>query len=1112
MNRLIIIFVLFFMSISSPAFLVADEGSTIHHDLRIVLAPEKHRIDVQDTITLPESHPQEFQFVLHGDLQPLSPSQGVNIVRQRTTMRDISLESFRVKLPADSKTFVLKYGGVIHHPVAPSGKEQARGIRETPGIISTEGVYLSGSSFWYPKFDGELITFNIEIELPGGWDAVSQGERTSHDRKGDKTLVRWESPEPQNEIFIVAAPFTEYSKPAGGVLAMAFLRAPDKDLAEKYLNATVQYISMYEKLIGPYPYKKFALVENFWETGFGMPSFTLLGPKILRFPFIIDSSYPHEVLHNWWGNAVFPEYRKGNWSEGLTAYLADHLMKEQKGSGAEYRQTTLQKYADYVLAGRDFPLFKFRSRHSSSSEAVGYGKSLMFIHMLRQELGDEVFVRGLRNFYSENKFRVASFDDLRKSLEKVSGKELKNMFAQWINRRGAPKIKLSNVTANVEGSEYLLSASIEQIQSGKTYKLRIPIAVTMEGQEQAYQTGVAMDKKRLELKVRLPSRPLRLDVDPEFDLFRRLDREEIPPALSQALGAEKMLILLPSKAEEKLLHAYRDVAEVLSNAVPAAVEVKFDKDYEKLPSDCAVIILGWENRFFSEASLALQKYKLSIDRSDIKIGKAEIPREKHSVVFAAWNPKNKDVAITLIASSLAEALPALSRKLPHYHKYSYLIFKGDESENIAKGRWPVFDSPMTAFVPDKDGKVSKVEMGRLAPREPLARLPQVFSAEKMMETITFLSSNELKGRGLGTEELNRAAEFIAEKFREAGLKPGGDTEGSYFQIWKDPELNVTMKNVIGIVPGKKSAMSGQSVIVGAHYDHLGMGWPDVRQGNEGKIHPGADDNASGVSVLVELAKVLGNSFSPDRSIIFVAFTGEEADKRGSKYFVQSQKPYPAEKCVGMINLDTVGRLWKKKILVLGAGSAREWAHIFRGARFVTGVELETVIERLDSSDNVSFEETGVPAVQLFSGPHLDYHRPTDTADKIDIEGLLKVALIAKEVVEYLAGREEPLTVTIKREEGVEPVTKMKRKVSLGIIPDFAYAGTGIRLSGVMPKTAAELCGLQEGDIIIEINSAAVARLKDLSMLLRSSEPGDRLSIKFLRNGLEKVVEAELNAR
>jgi hypothetical protein len=476
------------------------------------------------------------------------------------------------------------------------------------------------------------------------------------------------------------------------------------------------------------------------------------------------------------------------------------------------------------------------------------------------------------------------------------------------------------------------------------------------------------------------------------------------------------------------------------------------------------------------------------------------------------NPGNKDMAILFIASDLAEALPGLGRKLPHYHKYSYLVFEGDEPVNIIKGRWLVLHSPMTAILPDKDGKVTYVGMGTLNRSEPLATLPTVFSAERMMETIRFLSSDELKGRGLGTGELEHAAEFIAGKFQEAGLTPGGEMEGSFFQEWKDPELNITMKNVIGVISGRRPERSDQSVVIGAHYDHIGTGWPDVREENKGKVHPGADDNASGVAVLIELARLLGKELKPDRTLVFVAFTGEEAGRKGSKYYVANEKQFPAKKCIGMVNFDTIGRLGKKKLLVLGAGSAKEWIHIFRGAASVTGVETETVPEGLDSSDNISFEEIGVPAIQLFSGPHLDYHRPTDTADKIDSQGLVKVASIAKEVIEYLANREGSLTSTIASEEKAASSAKKERKVSLGIIPDFAFVGEGCRLSGVVPDSPAEKSRLKEGDIIIRINSSPVHNLKDLSNILKSLTPGNRISITFLRDGKEMKVETEVVER
>jgi aminopeptidase N len=1091
-----------------PTTLPAEE--LIHHDLKVTLHPAEHRLTATDTITVPGNR-GETRFVLHAGLNPTSPDPHVRIAKEEDQPGPVPLESFAVTLPAGVKTFSIRYAGTIYHPVEPTGKDQARGFDQTAGSISEDGVYLAGSSFWYPQFGPKLLTFTLDIELPAGWSAVSEGSGGVSEKKKELTKVRWDSPEPVDEVHLIAFRFTEYAKTSGNLTAMVFLRTPDEALANKYLVATVQYITMYDKLIGPYPYSKFALVENFWETGFGMPSFTLLGPTVLRLPFIINTSYPHEILHNWWGNSVYPVYEKGNWSEGITAYLADHLMKEQQGAGADYRLNTLQKYADYVLAGRDFPLTRFTSRHNPATEAVGYGKALMFFHMLRLELGDKTFIAAIRDFYRQNKFRFATFTDLEKSFEAVSGKDLKQEFDQWITKTGAPKLRLADATTVKRGDGYMVTARVEQVQTGDIYLLHVPVAVTMEGKDRAYQTVAEMKGKKLDISLTVPNRPVRLDIDPEFDVFRRLDREEIPPAISLALGAKKMLVLLPASAGKDLLKAYEAFAKTLADSGPDEVTVEFDSELKKLPTDRTVTILGWENRFFEKTLPAWNGYEATFTKQNIKIGKTSIVKKNHAFVFTARDPENKDTALMFIAADRAQSLPGLGRKLPHYHKYSYLAFEGDEPANVAKGRWPVVNSPMTAFLAEKGGTIAHVEMGKLAPREALASLPSAYSEERMMETVKYLSSDELKGREIGTPEIDKAADYIAEKFKEAGLMPGGDN-GSFFQQWDNPHGKIGLKNVIAAIPGKKPEFARESVVIGAHYDHLGLGMSIGRSEDKGKIHPGADDNASGVAVLLELARVLKESLKPDRSIVFVAFTGEEAGKLGSKHYVATQKQWPADKCVGMVNLDTVGRLGKKKLLVLGAGSAAEWVHIFRGAGFVTGVDIETVSEELDSSDQKSFQEASVPAVQLFSGPHLDYHRPTDTADKIDAAGLVKVASVTKEVIEYLASRGGTMSSTLKPGAPTQLSSKSERKVSLGTVPDFAYQGKGFRLSGVVPGSPAEAADLREGDVIIAINGREVAGLKGFSDILKSLNPGDRISVTFLRDGKERIAETVVKGK
>jgi len=224
---------------------------------------------------------------------------------------------------------------------------------------------------------------------------------------------------------------------------------------------------------------------------------------------------------------------------------------------------------------------------------------------------------------------------------------------------------------------------------------------------------------------------------------------------------------------------------------------------------------------------------------------------------------------------------------------------------------------------------------------------------------------------------------------------------------------------------------------------------------------------------------------------------------------------------GMINLDTVGRLGAQKITALGTGTATEWQHIFRGASFVTGVESRSVPESIESSDQVSFTEQNVPAVQIFTAAHADYHRPSDTADKIDVAGLAKVAAFVREGIAYLAERPEPLTNTIRpaapkpqAEAGPPsplaaavspspPGASASRRASLGTVPDFAFPGPGVKVTGLVPDSPAAKAGIREGDVILRINDSAIANLQEYSNLLRTFSPGHTVSVR-LRRGTEDV--------
>ncbi len=711
----------------APLQATSTERPYCHHALEVVLSPENHQIAVKDTISLSDSQASrdELRISLHANLT-------LEILDQEITLLDATTSEKNSPGSVPRKHYILQpksswpddgrihlqYTGTVDHPLAQEGPEGERSFSTTPGTISETGIYLARTTAWIPMISEDLLTFSLDVTLPPGWGVVSQGERKQNELLGEKQRVLWECREPMEEIYLTAARFTEYTRNTGGILSQAFLRESDPGLANRYLDMTEKTLAMYGDLLGPYPYSKFSLVENFWETGWGMPSFTLLGPRIIRFPFILYSSYPHEILHNWWGNSVYVDRESGNWCEGLTAYLADHLMKEGQGQGAAYRRDTLKKYLDFVRGSLDFPLRDFRSRHSGATEAVGYGKSLMVWHMIRQEIGDEAFVSGLRLFYKKNKFRHASFDDLLECFSRTAGEDLQPRFLPWINQTGAPALSLHSIEVEKQPKRYVAKITIDQVQSGPTYTLNVPIAFNLEGEEEMTFFTLATDDRRVTVNVELPSRPLRATLDPEFDVFRQLDRREIPPSIGQIFGAEKITLILPGADDPISSKTWLELARSFQAGREDQVEIRSSSDLTELPPGRAVWLLGTSNRWKSELDSFLAPLNAGVSKKTARFsGASQASLEQHCFVFTAVHPQNPQLAIGWIGADLPASIPGLARKLPHYGKYSYLAFEGDAPTNSIKGQWESVGSPLT-----KDLSDEPIPGKKFPARAPLSRL------------------------------------------------------------------------------------------------------------------------------------------------------------------------------------------------------------------------------------------------------------------------------------------------------------------------------------------------------------------------------------------------------
>jgi len=1103
-------------------------------ELEVSFVPETGHLRVASTATLPAGAKPEF--LLNAALKIVKSEPAVvevplgdvgtffgNNAAASEPSRRIPLKRYRAK--GSPATIGLTYEGVVRNDLSAPKEEYQRGFRETPGTIGPEGLYLAGSTFWIPAFGEALVSFRMTAKAPAGWQVVSQGDGTARDAGG---TARWDSKGPVDEVYLVGGPLHAYRDRAGEVETLAFLREKDDALAAKYLAATAQYLEMYRGLIGPYPYGKFALVENFWETGYGMASFTLLGPQVIRFPFILTSSYPHEILHNWWGNSVFVDYAKGNWCEGLTAYLADHLIQEQRGKGEEYRRGTLQKYLSYVRDGRDFPLTEFRGRESAATEAVGYGKALMGFHMVRRHLGDAAFRKTLARFYADFRGTRATFDDFRRTAETVSGKPLAGVFDPWVTRAGAAELALGPATVVKAASTdagWTVTGTLRQVQQGAPFALEVPVAVVTE--KGTLRQAVKLDGREAAFEVRTDAEPLGLAADPQFDVFRKLDPREIPPSIGQIFGEPKVLAILPSGLPSEEEAAWRALLKGWETPTHV-IEVKRDVEIAAFPADRAVWVVGKGNR---HASLFETQEGLAIGASDLTALGEKTALAGHTFVFVARHPADATKAVGWLFGEPVAAFPGLGRKLPHYGKYSYVGFDGTEPANVLKGQWPESDSPLRADL--RPAPKRSAAMPAFAPetRRALAELPPAFSQARLAAHVAALAAPGLEGRGLGTPGERAAAEYVAGQMKAAGLSPAGD-DGGFLQRFR-VETSATggpadVVNVAGLVPGSDPAWKDQSVVLVAHYDHLGRGWPDVRKGSEGQVHPGADDNASGVAVLLELARAMKDE-KPKRTVVFLSVTGEEAGRLGSKRWVAGPSPLPAAGTLAAVNLDTVGRLGAGKLQVLGTGTAGEWIHAVRGATWVTGVETKAVPETLESSDHVSFVEAGIPAVQLFTGPHADYHRPSDTAEKVDVAGLAKVAAVTKELASWLAGRAEPLTVSIAPKTvpgtfsskavpaaGSPPQagngTPPARRVSFGTMPDFSFEGPGVKVEGVVAGSPAEKAGVKPGDIVLKLDGGDVASLRDFSEKLKRMTPGQVVKTTLRREGKDLEVPVTLVER
>jgi hypothetical protein len=416
-------------------------------ELDVSLDPASRAFKASARLSPPEG---DFRFMLHESLRVTGASAGGRALTAEALRGPVGFRQWRIRQAAGGAPLQIDYAGQL--PPLDLQRDHRSVLQRMPPMSSPEGSYLPAGSGWYPQAR-EMFGYRLRLSLPGEQRGLVAGKllaETLPARPGEPYQASFEMRQPTDGIDLMAGPWrVRERRPRGRpplVLRTYFAAALDATpgLAEAWLDDSAAYIRRYSQAIGDYPYDNFSVVAGPLPTGFGMPTLTYLGEAVVRLPFIRKTSLGHEVLHNWWGNGVYVDYRRGNWSEGLTTFMADYAYKldESPAAAAEMRlgwlRDALALPADGQPALRDF-----RSRSHGAEAAVGYGKAAMLFVMLQDRIGEAAFREGIRSFWARLPHRRLgrAAGGLRGRL----GSALGPFFEAWLNQRALPAVRIDAI-------------------------------------------------------------------------------------------------------------------------------------------------------------------------------------------------------------------------------------------------------------------------------------------------------------------------------------------------------------------------------------------------------------------------------------------------------------------------------------------------------------------------------------------------------------------------------------------------------------------------------------------------------------------------------------------
>jgi len=620
------------------------------------------------------------------------------------------LVSYKLELPRNSKKFRISYEGEIYDPV-----EEAKTLAfvrgdETTGIIGEEGIYLDAGSGWYPLEDNALATFEMKAEVISPYTLVAQGDLVNRLKKlthPEIEVSEWRSRVPQDGFTLVGNKFVVKTRQVGEVSASTYFFEEDAGLADEYLDATAKYLEFYQMLLGKFPYNRFDIVENFFQTGYGMPGYTLLGSAVIKMHYTSEFAIGHELMHNWWGNYVFFDEDKGNWCEALTTYLTNYYWLEASGQdekAREWRKHASVKYSINVPPEKAYPLRKFKEKQNEIDGAIGYEKGAMFFHAIRRLIGDYAFFSGLRDVIERFGGKFAEWNDFKDAFisrlkEKNADSQsvlvrIEEMFNNWLDQPDAPNFFVKDVKKEPGKLEVIIS------QKEPYFAVNVPFVAYREDGGVATSGQVyLLSEASFFLSGIDKMQPIRkVELDPEWHSFRRVPLTAIEPCLNAVLNEEDAFVVYPSRTDA-LSSELAKLAPILKGS-GRKLKIVSDAEFESEMSqkggilDHSILVLGGE-----DANSAWKVIRGLVPTSLFNAGKSSFTIQgvahsgpAESVLITVANAEQPGKFVSVYHGNSAEAL-ARARMIFYYGWDSWVVF--NEGKPVERGKLSPETNPWT---------------------------------------------------------------------------------------------------------------------------------------------------------------------------------------------------------------------------------------------------------------------------------------------------------------------------------------------------------------------------------------------------------------------------------